>query len=525
MGNRKLGLQLNKKQTDFLFYLSLAMTAIFVFLFLGEPGYYVIDDSFTYMDITSGIEGVMPVYPLFLLANRHIFGEAGYLYAVVIEQSVFAAFCVICFIGFLKKHLHLSMLESYICFALALLPFVADLPETVIPREILSEGIAYAAFYLFFVVLLKTVWSKSFKWYVFLCICTLLMASIRSQLQILFGVCGVVCFYILVFGKKYKKKRWLPLFILIGLTGCVITGLAGIRATAQITIEYQKVTKAIAEKEQTAMAEADTMEKDVEEAEAAKEDDGEDLIETSEAAGTADSGEPEDTAEEEVRTFIPLYGGSQYVSLIFNKGMYEADYEDYQLFEDERFRNMFLESYEKIDEERCRYAYAEPGLWMWRDIADSGRIGVICMESCPWPEDRMPMGIMLIKAHFGRFLYHMLMLMPQAFVSTVFFQIERFYLLCHLVTLFLYVSAIALTIWAYADKRINRACGELMSCVLVTNCILVVAISAVFFGQKRYLFYNFGIFYMAYFLLLVQLWKCYGKDLLRKRREKRKAVS
>ncbi|MCM1387788.1 MAG: hypothetical protein NC231_10700 [Bacillus sp. (in: Bacteria)] len=491
--------QLNKKQADLLFYLSLSMLAMFAFLFLGEADYYLIDDSLTYMDITSDMmEGVMPVYPFFLLGNRLLFGEESYLSVVVIEQSVFAVFCVVQLIGFLKNRLQLSYLESYICFGLALLPFMADLPEVVITREILTEGIAYAAYYLFFTALLKTVWNKSYKWCAFLCVVTLFLASIRSQLQILFGVCGAAWFYIVVFGRKTKKKGQIPVCILLGLAGCLVIGLSGVRVTSRIASGYNQMAEKAAEK----IGEKQVVEEAGEPEESVQEEVSEETVSEEAQDATAN------------RTIVPVYAASQYVSLVFNKGMYEADYEDYLLFEDERLRDIYLDLYEKVDKEQCRYVYAAPGLWMWQDIAESARIGVICMGA--WPEDRAQIGVTLIKAHWGRFLYHMLILMPQAFVSTVFFQIERIYLLCHLITLFLYVSAIAFMIWAYVNKKIGKEYGELMSCVLVTNCILVVAISAVLFGQKRYLFYNFGTFYIAYFLLLLQLWKQYGKNLIRK---------
>jgi hypothetical protein len=116
-------------------------------------------------------------------------------------------------------------------------------------------------------------------------------------------------------------------------------------------------------------------------------------------------------------------------------------------------------------------------------------------------------GMTLLKAHFGRFLYHSLMLLPSAFVCTVFFQIAPIYGLCHLITLFLYVTAVALIIWGYRAKSVDNRYADFMAVVLVTNVVMVVIISLVFFGQQRYLVYSFGIFYVAYGLLLQQLWR------------------
>ena len=485
-------LQSNSRQAERLFYLSLVLLSILAFLCLGQLNYYLIDDSETYMNLSSGMEGVMPIYPLFLYGNRLLFGENSYLYAVVVEQSIFAAGCVIIFIRTLKNQFQLNYLESYICFFLSLLTFTADLPDVMTTRVILTEGIAYAAFYLFSAALLQTVWRKSGKWLGILCAVTIFMSSIRSQLQILFGMCAAACIYIMLMRKNAGSWKKVLLRIFLGTIGGLFIGLVGIWITSQIAGRYQIAMREMRERQATAA------EMGLEEAEKQK-------------------------SEQEASP-------SQYVTLIFDKGMYEADYEDYRLFEDEQMQDLYLRLYERINEAGYRYSYARPGLWMWKDITGSALIGVECMrEEQHYYEEHpellsgssylaarnhnwMIMGTTLIKAHPARFLYHVVMLLPQAFVSTVFFQVERIYMLCHLITLFLYVSAILLTVWAYRDKKIRNAYAEFMAAVLGTNIIMVVIISIVFFGQKRYLFYNFGIFYIAYFLLLLQMWKHYIKN-------------
>ena len=62
------------------------------------------------------------------------------------------------------------------------------------------------------------------------------------------------------------------------------------------------------------------------------------------------------------------------------------------------------------------------------------------------------------------------------------------------------------------DRRADRKCAEFMALVLGSNVVMVVVISLVFFGQQRYLVYNFGAFYIAYYLLLRELWKGYICD-------------
>ena len=509
-----------KRHAETLLYLGMAVIAMIGFLFLGEPGYYLIDDSESYMSLASGMEGVMPVYPFFLHGNKLLFGEDSYLNVVIVEQSLFAAVCVIILIRTLKKRFGLNGLESVICFFLALLTFTADLPETMVTREILTEGLAYAAFYLFMAALLETVWRKSWKWYGILCATTLFLSAIRSQLQILFGVCGIACIYIIVCRGMRAAKRRMPLRMLGAVAGCLLTGLAGIWMTAQIAGNYRVMTLRLRSEQGAPVVQAQ-QETPEQQAETAQQ-----------TAPVQEAGR----VRQKVTT-------SQYISLIFNKGMYEADYEDYQLFADGQVRELFLRLYDRVDREQYRYEYATPGLWMWKDIMDSALIGVVCIQEqddfylAQYPEllydssysyvrnhNQIEIGLTLIKAHWGRFLYHTLMLLPQAFVSTVFFQMKRIYLLCHIITLFLYLSAIALTVWAYRNKRVQNAYGEFMAAVLCTNVVMVVVVSVVFFGQKRYMFYNFGIFYISYFLLLLQIWKQYAKSFVTGIIEKHKRI-
>lgn len=505
---------MNSKNINTLFSLSLFMLSMAVFLFLGADGYVLFDDSTSYIEFYNYSEGVMPVYPLFLYGNRLLFGEAVYLHAVIAEQAVFASFCILIFVQVVRKQFDLRYLESYCVFLLALLPFTTDMPDAMTTQEILTEGIAYAAFYLFMAVLLKAVWTKHIRWIGPLVGMTLLLSATRSQLQMLFGVCGIIFFYIILMRpKKAEKKRWMQR-ILIGLAGCIVISLAGVWCVGRVNTTYQKIIKwnrdSIVDKEQAA---------------------GKEDTEVTTAAKAADK------SNVKKPNVNPT---SQYVTLIFSKGMYEADYEDYQLFEDDRQRELFQIYYQIVDENEGRYAYAEPGLWMWQDIVNGvGKIGPLCMGAQlkyyrGQPEiyhsdaygtirnqDHLQIGLILIKSHFGRALYHMLLLLPQAFIFTVFFKIEEIYLLCHLITLFMYVSAIGLMIWAYKDKKIDSAYGEFMAAVLGVNAFMVAVISLIFFGHQRYLVYNFGIFYIIYFLLLLQLWKVYGKNRLSIWRRKR----
>ena len=214
---------------------------------------------------------------------------------------------------------------------------------------------------------------------------------------------------------------------------------------------------------------------------------------------------------------------------------------DYLLFEDEEVQKQFLYVFDIVDKLKYRYPYADSGLWGWQHISNSlGGMGKYCFDGlnqyfadyynttivyfqyqCTAQAFRT-IGMKLLLNHFGSFVVHTIRLMIPAFIFTVFFQKEQFYLLCHLITLFLYVSAIGLTVWCFANKKADSKCAEFMLMVLAHNFIIVTAISLVFIGLQRYLVYAFGIFYVAYCLLLKEVWKCYGKFILEKLKIKKK---
>lgn len=521
------GIQLNKKQADALFYVSLVMLGLFLFIFVGSREPVLFDDSGAYLTIDR-IEGVMPVYPLFLLFNQYLFGNDCYLRAVIVEQAVLAVLCILLFVKTIKDNFHLKYWEAYLVFALSLIPFTTDLPLAMSTQEILTEGIAYAIFYLWIIMLLKAVWTKRYPWLAGGFVMTLLLSMVRSQLQILFGVCGVIFLYFACRGKKSNKRFCSSIRVVAGLVGCMVIMLVGVRMVSGIASGY----KTLIRDNENFYTFALQIQQPIE---------YEDYLEEKELLATRpkeelewDMGEIDWHDAPEGKLVTRPFASSQYVSLIFSRGIYEADIEDAALFEDELLRGLFLELYEAVDAEKQRYEYAREGLWMWKDIVDGiGMAGKTCLGVpseyyvTNYPDiilsddfsnirnsHLQEIGITLLKAHFGRFVYHTLMLLPSAFICTVFFQIAPIYGLCHLVTLFLYVSALALMIWAYADKKVQNKYAEFMLLVLGTNIVMILIISLVFFGQQRYLVYNFGIFYVAYGLLLQQLWQCRIRERL-----------
>lgn len=528
MAKNRKGIQLNERRKDWLFYGSLVLLALFVFLFVGSREPVLFDDSGAYMKVER-TEGVMPFYPLFLLANQYLFGLDGYLEVVIVEQAVLAAVCVILFTKVVKDAFCLRIPEGYLVFFLSLMPFTTEMPQSMATQQILTEGLSYSLFYLFVIVLLKAVWTKKGTWFAGSLAMAFALAMVRSQLQILFGVCGVIFLYVVCTRKQDRKRTFFWIRAAVGMAGGICICLAGIFVISRVTAGYMNMIKT-----------NDNFSEFVLKVQSPENYEAYLLRQADEAAGAAEEIPEKELEKDGKELSVEDLAGrgfttSQYVSLIFSRGMYEAEREDEYLFEDEVVRGLYKALYEAADAEKQRYAYAESGLWMWKDIVGGvGQVGKTCLRipslyyAEHYPEIIMSdqfseirnahltlIGLTLLKAHFGRFFYHTLMLLPQAFICTVFFQVRPIYLLCHLVTLFLYLSALALTVWGFMNRRADHKCAEFMALVLGSNVVMVVVISLVFFGQQRYLVYHFGTFYIAYYLLLRELWNCRVRDQVR----------
>lgn len=525
--------------TKYGFRLLLCAALFLLFLAMGHGGPVLFDDSESYMQI-GWREGVMPFYPVFLLLNQYFFGDVWYLWAVIVEQALLAAAAVTVLEETVRVRFGVSFVEGILFSLFALYPYTIEMP-VVMTQAVLTEGVAYSLFYLFLAALLTAVWNKSYGWLAGAFGMTFLLASVRSQLQILFGVCGIVFLYVVCMRRK-KAGRGKKIFrVLAGLAGCAAVSAAGVLLVFGLVGGYRIIVQEghpfnrfglmvqRPESYRIALEEDRQKQAEAEAAESAKT-----APKQEEAPAESGPGEAVSPAGVDMEEAAKRFSTSQYMTLIFSRGMYEADYEDAALFEDPVLQGLYLALYEAVDAEEERYVYAEEGLWMWRDIVGGiGKIGITCIwtpsqyYTVHAPEiilsdqfsqirssHMQTIGLTLIKAHFGRFLYHTLKLLPQAFISTVFFQYAPLYGFCHLVTALLYLSAFGLMVWGYADPRARREGAEMMALVLGTNVTMVLIISLVFFGQQRYLVYAFGPFYMAYYLLLRQLWRVRARDFI-----------
>ena len=78
-----------RKQLEYMFYASLIVISFLFLLFPTGLEYVIFDDSETYIKFLQmrNVEGVMPIYPIFLFFNKLIFGKDFYLQATMPKRK------------------------------------------------------------------------------------------------------------------------------------------------------------------------------------------------------------------------------------------------------------------------------------------------------------------------------------------------------------------------------------------------------------------------------------------------------
>ncbi len=460
--------------------LVLAAMGIVFYLVLGQEWIAIEDDTPFYLNPRR--EGVMPVYPLFLFVVKCIFGEDMYLSAVVVIQSLLAIVCTMAFVLYLQNHFRLHWIETILLYVACMLPFSIYLPEAGITHQILTEGISYAIFYLYFMLLLQYVFEQKIRWLIAAVGMAGFMELIRSQMLFLLGVTAAV--FVVVEFVKSRKDKISRRIVRTGVN-CVV-GVIGIIVVVTLVYKifglYWTYQLPLIEKrnEQAVTAEV-------------------------EAEAVTTQAEKKPVKEDNPGTL------SQFTSLIITRGIYEIDEDDIELFESPEMKEIFKRVYDAIDAEQYRYAYARQDLYMWRDLVKDeipiivfGHVGAYLRDN---PQVQLnnvqicrELGMKVLLHHFDRYLYHSFRMMVSGFISSVFFQIERIYLLCHAITLLLYLAAAAGIIYCLkkgGNKKVAAFAGTTLGYIF----LMVVVTNLVFLGLQRYMVYAMGIFYCGMYLL------------------------
>lgn len=505
--------------------LILAVMGILFYLVLGQEWIAIEDDTPFYLNPRR--EGVMPVYPLFLFGVKCIFGENLYLDAVVVIQSVLAIVCTMVFVLYLQKQFQLKFIETVLLYVACMLPFSIYLPEAGITHQILTEGLSYAFFYLYFLLLLQYVFTQKIRWVAAATAMAGFMELIRSQMLFLLGVTAAVFVCVeFVKGKKDKVSRR----ILRAGADCVI-GIVGIFLVVSLVYKiygwyYIHQLPVIENWGQKTVAEQAEVSEQFEASEqnAVSEPAGEGNGEADSGtggglegdAGQQDTGgqEAQDIAQqEESKTTNAENSGSfsQFTSLVITRGIYEIDADDIELFDSPEMKEIFQRVFDAVDAEQYRYVYARQDLYMWKDLVKDkiplvvfGHVGAYLRDNPDVQMDNVKicqeLAVKVLLHHFDRYLYHSFRMMISGFISSVFFQIERIYLLCHIITLLLYLAAAAGIIYCLRRGG-NRKVAAFALTTLAYIFLMVTVTNLVFLGLQRYMVYAMGIFYCSLYLL------------------------
>lgn len=479
--------------------LVMMIMGILFYLAMGQEWISIEDDTPVYLNPRK--EGIMPVYPLFLFAAKYIFGENLYLDAVVVMQSVLAIICTMVFVLYLEKQFQLKYIETILLYVASMLPFSIYLPETGITHQILTEGLSFSFFYLYFILLLQYVFTQKIRWILSATAMAGFMELLRSQMLFLLGVTAAI-FVCVEFMKRRKEKISRRIIrtgidLIVGVIGILVVvslvykihGWYWIHQLPVIENWNQKTAVQQIEQQETA---------DVESNEAQE----------SAVHGETNRGQSEQNTSSNAENPGSL---SQFTSLLIIRGIYEIDEEDIELFDSPEMKEIFQRVFDAIDAEQYRYVYARQDLYMWRDLVKDkiplvvfGHVGAYLRDN---PDVKMnnvqicrELGMRVLMHHFDRYLYHSFRMMVSGFISSVFFQIERIYLLCHFITLFLYLIAAAGIIYCL-KKGGNKKTVAFACTTLAYIFLMVTVINLVFLGLQRYMVYAMGIFYCSLYLL------------------------
>ena len=513
-------MKVSVKKKEYFFYIGILVFSVLFFTLAGEKGSYEYSDSCQYIGLDGG-QGVMPVYPLFIHFHRIILGDERCLDGVVCSQTVLTIFCLMIYMIWIRKRFIPGYLLSELIFAVSLIPFTLDFPPVLVNHAILTEALTYPLFYLFVITFVETMIRKKYGWVGLNAAMSILMALIRTQMQLCLLFTAFALLYV-VWRRTVEKSAAKKIGrVLAALTVCIGIILAGEIMILRINGILQAKINAYREEMAETAVWMETSE----------------LVAAMDVSVMAVSDEGNSAADEQEKTVKADKAVSnitgQFDSVLIDRTFYEMDEDDVALFEDPETRELFLEYFRQADQAKARYVYAQDGLWKWKDIMNGTAAGTMCMyngwlaylednpdsavqDSAYWMQLNRSIAFALLKAHWPRMLYHTLCMLPQGFICTVFFQKESIYGLCHFYTLLIYLTAIAMMVWGFLKSDFPEERKEFMLGILILNVGMVVIISVIFFGMQRYLIYGFGVFYTAYLLMLEQLFKCYGRTLWKK---------
>lgn len=184
-------------------------------------------DSNGYIHMISARE---PVYPLFLMIFRAVFGEPRYLYAVAFVQNLLMAYAVWYLTMYLRQKYAWKEWMTYVMiamhFAVALLCQFAAGRASIYPNSILTEGITLSLWLIFITFLLKALWEKHMRYVLYALILAAIMMDVRKQMAVSY----IVLFGTLLLGWIGQKGYFKRMAAVVGMILCsILLALGGTR--------------------------------------------------------------------------------------------------------------------------------------------------------------------------------------------------------------------------------------------------------------------------------------------------------
>lgn len=432
---------------------SFAIFTVLLGFFLGMFAIYgvgVYNDSEQYITMHIHRE---PLYPLFLAFFRLIAGEDGGLVLAAIAQNVLAAFGIFFLIEYLRKKFALNRMEESALLILELMPHLVTRYVSAfhifMENSVMSEALCIPLFQFFVLFTLRmmleddtkdAVWSLIFAW---------LLSMARGQMMTTILIWMVAAGIKLIVGKQYKRFA-LPVLAVI----CAF----GLRSLSVHLYNY---------------------------------------------------------------AVTGYFIGNTYgqVNTLTNV-IYACDWEDGEVFKEGSLERSFFDKfYEEADALGANYQYAgdtldekTAHLEEYHDIlkfqvieADMSAyyfgLGKVDYYQQSSMSDEMAGKMLrkLLPACFGQWFYDYLLLCRNGLIRSI-AVVHRW---INLAALVIYLMAAGLLFITLRKNR-NSSAAWMMGLAFLFIAANVCATSLTIMCLSRYMIYGFSLFYMAFFLLLVE---------------------
>ena len=449
--------QMNKK--DLAVWAALALLGFCYFFLLGERGYTIFPDSYSY--IYAGYERE-PFYPIVLMICKAIFKEAYFLYAVAILQGMTAWVVSLFVVRKMQEYLQLNRLEVAGTYVLLLLPYGLDTmwaePRVNYTHIIISDCFSYAFFYLFIVAMLTYLYEKRTSAYLWMLGIAAVMTLNRNQMQLLFVIIAFVS--VIHNCIRTKKRAWKKCALeIVGVCATMVV-------TSLLTLCYFYAQWGYFEKSSE-----------------------NNFTMMTNMIYTADAEDVELFEDEEAgQVFADLYAqadASGWTRAYAKEGFYHNG--EHMIYCHDHIKSLIIRPYFE------------------------NYVSSLGMEPKGFESDRIKKEIaseiqsVLWKEHFGDWLYNAFCIVPKGFVYSVMPVIfPGTYGIASVVAAVIWVAFVIGVLYLLLCKKAHDQDSDLVTFVVSVAGFMVlniVALCLVIFVEYRYLNYTQGLFFVVFYLL------------------------